>query len=73
MASLIFNLLFISFSGKEIFQEFMMKVYHGNSRKLYLGPGKQGKGNALLTLTLTSESVYGSQFFHCKLLQVLMS
>jgi hypothetical protein len=27
----------------------------------------------LLTLTLTSESVYGSQFFHCKLLQVLMS
>ncbi len=26
-----------------------------------------------LTLTLTSESVYGSQFFHCKLLQVLMS
>jgi hypothetical protein len=27
----------------------------------------------ILTLTLTSESVYGSQFFHCKLLQVLMS
>jgi hypothetical protein len=26
-----------------------------------------------LTLTLTSESVYGSQFFQCKLLQVLMS
>jgi hypothetical protein len=26
-----------------------------------------------LTLTLTSESVYGSQFFHCKLPQVLMS
>jgi hypothetical protein len=26
-----------------------------------------------LTLTLTSESVYGSQFFHCKLLQVLMN
>jgi hypothetical protein len=28
---------------------------------------------SVLTLTLTSESVYGSQFFHCKLLQVLMS
>ncbi len=27
----------------------------------------------VLTLTLTSESVYGSQFFHRKLLQVLMS
>ncbi len=27
----------------------------------------------VLTLTLTSESVYGSQFFHYKLLQVLMS
>ncbi len=26
-----------------------------------------------LTLTLTSESVYGSQFFHGKLLQLLMS
>ncbi len=25
--------------------------------------------NIFLTLTLTSESVYGSQFFHCKLLQ----
>jgi hypothetical protein len=25
----------------------------------------------LLTLTLTSESVYGSQFLHCKLLQNL--
>jgi hypothetical protein len=36
-----------------------------------------GVGNPMpeltLTLTLTSESVYGSQFFHCKLLQVLMS
>jgi hypothetical protein len=30
------------------------------------------RSSIILTLTLTSESVYGSQFFHCKLLQVLM-
>jgi len=35
--------------------------------------GEGGSQYLTVTLTLTSESVYGSQFFHRKLLQVLMS
>ncbi len=59
-------------SGKFVFSSLILTT----SRKvqvIFCFPTDIDKESLVLTLTLISESVYGSQFFHGKLLQVLMS